>query len=136
MEIAQSLLGSQAQAIESRIHGSSPQTAADACADFVSTVGNAIFALLRCAVRRFFESGAQTTRQDTVQSIGIEHVLLIVRSIASSLVSICSNEVQSSSDFLLAALDDDVTAGTTIIAARAHVAHRAPVMERIGVLRT
>ena len=74
----QSLLGWHVHSTESIDHASSPQIAADATALWLPPSRTASLAALGCEARRFFESGAHTTRHDTEQSTGIEHALWIV----------------------------------------------------------
>ena len=81
------MFGWQLHEIESICHASSPQTAAEASAldDVPST--SASFCEPAWAARRFFESGAQTTRHDTLQSTGIVQVLRIVSDTVVSFLS-------------------------------------------------
>src|ERR1041384_5873264 len=65
-------------------HASSPQIAADASALRLPPSGIASLALPGCEARRFFASGAHTTRHDTEQSTGMLHVLWIVNATRSS----------------------------------------------------
>jgi hypothetical protein len=80
---SQSLLGWQDHSTESIAHPSSPQVAADASALWLPPSRIASLAALGCEARRFFESGAHTTRHDTEQSTGIEHALWIVNATLS-----------------------------------------------------
>lgn len=77
-----------------------------------------------CALRRFLDSGAQTTRHDTAQSSGIEHVLWIVNATLASCSSACSKLAQVATERLARSATAGTT-GTQIERARAHVAHRA-----------
>jgi hypothetical protein len=62
----------------------SPHTAADASALWLLPSPIVTVAAAGCALRRFFESGAHTTRHDIAQSSGIEHVLWIVNETLAS----------------------------------------------------
>jgi len=90
------------------------------------------FAALGCEARRLFESGAHTTRHDTEQSTGIEHVLWMVNATLSSPFSAWSKLVQVESDRLVRSASAGVT---QIEMARAHVAHRAQLVARMTDLR-
>jgi len=106
---------------------SSRHTAADAVADDAAPRSSASRAMLGCTERRFFESGAHTTRHEIEQSSGTEQPFLIVRSTASSPLSVWSNVAQSVIDRWRSA-----AAGKQIASARAHVARRARRAERMG----
>src|SRR5665647_1178584 len=83
----QSLFGSHAQLTESIAHPSSPQTAALASVDPAPESLRASFADLEWVERRFFESGAHTTRHEIEQSTGTVQVLWIVNDTVSSSLS-------------------------------------------------
>ena len=75
--------------------------------------------------------GAHTTRHETEQSIGIEHVLWIVKATLSSPFSAWSKLVQVDSERFARS----ASAGTQIEMARAYVAHRAQQVARMTDLR-
>lgn len=127
----QSLFGSQRQRTWSICQASSPQIAAEASALWLPPVDNANFAAPACAARRFFESGAHTTRHDTQQSTGIEQELRMVSSTTASRLSTWSKLVQWDSDRVARS----AKAGTQIETARAHVAPRAQQIGRMTDLR-
>jgi hypothetical protein len=80
-------LGWQLHSIESIDQPSSPQLDADASVAALLDCPSASFALAGCVERRFFESGAHTTRQLTEQSTGTVHVFVIVKATAVSPLS-------------------------------------------------
>jgi hypothetical protein len=73
-------------------------------------------------------SGAHTTRHEIEHATGTLQLLCTAISIESSAFSVCENEVHSESDFCFFF---PANAGMQIVMARAHVAQRAHVMERM-----
>src|ERR1041384_7869301 len=121
-------------------HASSPQIAADASALRLPPSGIASLALPGCEARRFFASGAHTTRHDTEQSTGMLHVLWIVNATRSSPRSTWSKLAHAAMLRGARSADAGTTdAGTIEIArarARAHLAHRTELTVRMADLRS
>src|SRR3954452_24157981 len=121
-------------------HASSPQTAADASALPLAASGMASRALAGCEARRFFASGAHTTRHATEQSTGMLHALWIVNATRSSPRSTWSKLAHAAMLRRARSADAGTTdAGTIEIAgakARVHPAHRTELTVRMTDLRS
>src|SRR5215470_15493467 len=105
-------------------HASSPQIAADASALRLPPSGMASLTLPGCEARRFFASGAHTTRHDTEQSTGMLHALRIVNATRSSPRSTWSKLAHAAIVRRKRSADAGTTDAGTIEMARAHAAHR------------
>jgi hypothetical protein len=121
------LFAAQLHATPLIVHESSPHTAAEtALLCTPRSAASDSFALSAWTTRRVFDFGAQITSHDSEQSTGIEHELLTVNSTLSSSLSTWSKVVQAAIDRFEAVAEE-----TKMPSARAHVAHRATVVERI-----
>src|SRR3954465_7993596 len=121
-------------------HASSPQIAADASALPLAASGMASRALAGCEARRFFASGAHTTRHATEQSTGMLHALWIVNATRAAPRSTWSKLAHAAMLRRGGSADAGPTdAGTIEIArarASANLPHRTELTVRMADLRS
>ena len=102
---------------------------ADASAVWLEPPSSASFAAPACSARRFFDSGAHTTRHEIEQSSGTEQLLWSVNSTLSSPLSAWLNDAQVEIDLVPRSAR---ATGTQSERARAEIAHRVQQGERIA----